>query len=208
MYIIIAGINNLSYQLGEGFITQGNEVTFIDPKQSNADRIEKSLGFLSILGNSYNKKTLLEAGVDRADYFIAAHQNDENNLVSSQITKFINSDIKVITLLNSKKNREIFLNDDFDYVVDYDEILGNSINSYISDYSNMSIFSDNDNYTEIRIMSAGTDSRIIGKSVSEIELPNNSKVIAIISSSGNISHNFSNTINSLDKIIFQVPINK
>ena len=70
------------------------------------------------------------------------------------------------------------------------------------------IFTDNDNYTEIRIMSAGTDSRIIGKSVSEIELPNNSKVIAIISSSGNISHNFSNTINSLDKIIFQVPINK
>ena len=208
MYIIIAGINNLSYQLGEGFINQGNEVTFIDPKQSNADRIEKSLGFLSILGNSYNKKTLLEAGVDRADYFIAAHQNDENNLVSSQITKFINSDIKVITLLNSKKNRDIFLNDNFDYVVDYDEILGNSINSYISDYSNMSIFSDNDNYTEIRIMSAGTDSRIIGKSVSEIELPNNSKVIAIISSSGNISHNFSNTINSLDKIIFQVPINK
>ena len=110
--------------------------------------------------------------------------------------------------MNSKKNRDIFLNDNFDYVVDYDEILGNSINSFISDYSNMSIFSDNDNYTEIRIMSAGTDSRIIGKSVSEIELPNNSKVIAIISSSGNISHNFSNTINSLDKIIFQVPINK
>lgn len=198
----------MSYQLGEGFITQGNEVTFIDPKQFNADRIEKSLGFLSILGNSYNKKTLLEAGINRADYFIAAHQNDENNLVSCQIAKFINSDIKVITLLNSKKNREIFLNDDFDYMVDYDEILGNSINSYISDYSNMNIFTDNDNYTEIRIMSAGTDSRIIGKSVSEIELPNNSKVIAIISSSGNISHNFSNTINSLDKIIFQVPINK
>ena len=150
----------------------------------------------------------MEAGINRADYFIAAHQNDENNLVSCQIAKFINSDIKVITLLNSKKNREIFLNDDFDYMVDYDEILGNSINSYISDYSNMNIFTDNDNYTEIRIMSAGTDSRIIGKSVSEIELPNNSKVIAIISSSGNISHNFSNTINSLDKIIFQVPINK
>ena len=72
--------------------------------------------------------------------------------------------------MNSKKNRDIFLNDNFDYVVDYDEILGNSINSYISDYSNMSIFSDNDNYTEIRIMSAGTDSRIIGKSVSEIKL--------------------------------------
>ena len=30
MYIIISGINRVSYQLGENFIAQGNEVTFIE----------------------------------------------------------------------------------------------------------------------------------------------------------------------------------
>ena len=207
MYIIISGINRVSYQLGENFIAQGNEVTFIDSNQHNVSFIEENLGFLTILGNSYNKQTLLESGIDRANYFIAAQSEDENNLVSCQLSKFINPDIKTISIINSKKNREIFLNEDFDFIVDNDEILSNSINTFISDYSNLSIFIDNDNFTEIRIITAGLDSEIIGKSVSEIKLPNNSKVIAIISSSGNISHNLSNTINSLDKIIYQVPIN-
>ena len=207
MYIIISGINRVSYQLWENFIARGNEVTFIDSNQHNVSFIEENLGFLTILGNSYNKQTLLESGIDRANYFIAAQSEDENNLVSCQLSKFINPDIKTISIINSKKNREIFLNEDFDFIVDNDEILSNSINAFISDYSNLSIFIDNDNFTEIRIITAGLDSEIIGKSVSEIKLPNNSKVIAIISSSGNISHNFSNTINSLDKIIYQVPIN-
>ena len=64
-----------------------------------------------------------------------------------------------------------------------------------------------DNYTEIRILSAGTNSQIIGKSLNELNLSKSTKIIAIISSSGNISHNFSDTINPLDKILLQVSIN-
>ena len=92
MYVIISGINRVSYQLGENFIAQGNEVTFIDSNQYNVSFIEENLGFLTILGNSYNKQTLLESGIDRANYFIAAQSEDENNLVSCQLSKFINSE--------------------------------------------------------------------------------------------------------------------
>ena len=207
MYIIISGMNNLTFNLAKKFISQGNEVAFIDSDEVNAKKIEKTLGFISILGNSYNNKTQLEAGIERAQYFISASLNDGINLVGAQIAKSINNDIKTIILLNNNSNKEIFMGDEFDHIIEYDEIISSKINAYITNESDLNIYIDNDNYTEIRILTAGTNSEIIGKTLKELNLPNNSKIIAILSSSGNISHNFSNTINPLDKILLQVSIN-
>lgn len=200
-------MNNLTFNLAKKFISQGNEVAFIDSDEVNAKKIEKTLGFISILGNSYNNKTQLEAGIERAQYFISASLNDGINLVGAQIAKSINNDIKTIILLNNNSNKEIFMGDEFDHIIEYDEIISSKINAYITNESDLNIYTDNDNYTEIRVITAGTNSEIIGKTLKELNLPNNSKIIAILSSSGNISHNFSNTINPLDKILLQVSIN-
>ena len=207
MYIIISGMNNLTYNLAKNFISQGNEVAFIDSDEVNAKKIEKTLGFISILGNSYNNKTQVEAGIERAQYFISASLNDGINLVGAQIAKSINNDINTIILLNKSINKEIFMGEEFDHIIEYDEIISSKINAYITNESDLNIYTDNDNYTEIRVIAAGTNSEIIGKTLKELNLPNNSKIIAILSSSGNISHNFSNTINPLDKILLQVSIN-
>jgi len=200
-------MNNLTYNLAKNFISQGNEVAFIDSDEVNAKKIEKTLGFISILGNSYNNKTQVEAGIERAQYFISASLNDGINLVGAQIAKSINNDINTIILLNKSINKEIFMGEEFDHIIEYDEIISSKINAYITNESDLNIYTDNDNYTEIRVLAAGTNSEIIGKTLKELNLPNNSKIIAILSSSGNISHNFSNTINPLDKILLQVSIN-
>ena len=72
MYIIISGMNNLTFSLARKFISQGDEVTFIGADETKAKKIEKTLGFITILGNSYNDQTQLEAGIERAQYFISA----------------------------------------------------------------------------------------------------------------------------------------
>lgn len=207
MYIIISGMNNLTFALAKKFISQGDEVTFIDSDEAKSKNIDKTLGFISILGNSYNNHTQVEAGIERAQFFIAANIDDEINFIGAQVAKSLNQDIKTIILLNNISNKEIFMDDEFDQIIEYDEIISSKINSYITSQSDMNIYTDNDNYTEIRILSAGTDSQIIGKSINELNLSKNTKTIAIISSSGNISHNFSDTINPLDKILLQVSMN-
>jgi trk system potassium uptake protein TrkA len=207
LYIIISGMNNLTFALAKKFISQGDEVTFIDSDEAKSKNIDKTLGFISILGNSYNNQTQVEAGIERAQFFIAANIDDEINFIGAQVAKSLNQDIKTIILLNNISNKEIFMDDEFDQIIEYDEIISSKINSYITSQSDMNIYTDNDNYTEIRILSAGTDSQIIGKSINELNLSKNTKTIAIISSSGNISHNFSDTINPLDKILLQVSMN-
>mgnify|MGYP006089945015 FL=1 len=200
-------MNNLTFALAKKFISQGDEVTFIDSDEAKSKNIDKTLGFISILGNSYNNHTQVEAGIERAQFFIAANIDDEINFIGAQVAKSLNQDIKTIILLNNISNKEIFMDDEFDQIIEYDEIISSKINSYITSQSDMNIYTDNDNYTEIRILSAGTDSQIIGKSINELNLSKNTKTIAIISSSGNISHNFSDTINPLDKILLQVSMN-
>jgi len=200
-------MNNLTYNLAKKFISQGDEVTFIDSDEETANKIEKTLGFISILGNSYNNQTQLEAGIERAQYFISASSNDAINFIGAQIAKSLNNDINTIILLNNIKNKEIFMGNEFDHIVEFDEIISSKINAYITNQSDINIYTDVDNYTEIRVIAAGTNSEIIGKSLKELNLPKNSKIIAILSSSGNISHNFSDTINPLDKILLQVSIN-
>jgi Trk K+ transport system NAD-binding subunit len=207
LYIIISGMNNLTFALAKKFISQGDEVTFIDSDEAKSKNTDKTLGFISILGNSYNNHTQVEAGIERAQFFIAANIDDEINFIGAQVAKSLNQDIKTIILLNNISNKEIFMDDEFDQIIEYDEIISSKINSYITSQSDMNIYTDNDNYTEIRILSAGTDSQIIGKSINELNLSKNTKTIAIISSSGNISHNFSDTINPLDKILLQVSMN-
>ena len=200
-------MNNLTFALAKKFISQGDEVTFIDSDEAKSKNTDKTLGFISILGNSYNNQTQVEAGIERAQFFIAANIDDEINFIGAQVAKSLNQDIKTIILLNNISNKEIFMDDEFDQIIEYDEIISSKINSYITSQSDMNIYTDNDNYTEIRILSAGTDSQIIGKSINELNLSKNTKTIAIISSSGNISHNFSDTINPLDKILLQVSMN-
>jgi Trk K+ transport system NAD-binding subunit len=190
-------MNNLTFALAKKFISQGDEVTFIDSDEARSKNTDKTLGFISILGNSYNNHTQVEAGIERAQFFIAANIDDEINFIGAQVAKSLNQDIKTIILLNNISNKEIFMDDEFDQIIEYDEIISSKINSYITSQSDMNIYTDNDNYTEIRILSAGTDSQIIGKSINELNLSKNTKTIAIISSSGNISHNFSDTINPL-----------
>ncbi|MDG2101571.1 MAG: NAD-binding protein [Dehalococcoidia bacterium] len=207
MYIIISGMNNLTFSLARKFISQGDEVSFIGADEAEAKKVEKTLGFITILGNSSNNQTQLEAGIERAQYFISADLDDGINLIGAQVAKSLNQDIKTIILLNNIRNKEIFMDDEFDQIIEYDEIISSKINSFISSESDMNIYTDNDNYTEIRILSAGTNSQIIGKSLNELNLSKSTKIIAIISSSGNISHNFSDTINPLDKILLQVSMN-
>ena len=66
-----------------------------------ANKIEKTLGFITILGNSYNNQTQLEAGIERAQYFISASSNDGINFVGAQIAKSLNNDINTIILFTT-----------------------------------------------------------------------------------------------------------
>ena len=68
------------------------------------------------------------------------------------------------------------------------------------------MFTNTDSHTEILMIIISENSNYIGKNPNEISLPNNSKIIAIINSSGNINYDYSTDLRVLDKILIQIPL--
>ena len=207
MYIIISGINNITINLSKKLISEGNEITFIEQDKNKSEIIEKEIGFVSILGSSSNKSTLIEAGIERANFFVASNLKDDKNFLSVKLAKHLNNDVVSISLVNKISNKQYFSGDEFDFAIDYDEMISEKLNSFISNKFDQLIYTNTDNHTEIRVISVGNDSSLVGKTINDVDLSKETEVIAIISSSGSISHNFSNTLNPLDKILIQSTIN-
>jgi len=81
MKILIIGDGKLGYSLAENLSKENNDVTIIDKDTEALKKAEESLDVMCIRGNGVSVKTLLEAGVDRADLLIAAMASDELNMV-------------------------------------------------------------------------------------------------------------------------------
>ena len=81
MRILVIGAGKVGYSLAERLTAEDHDVTIIDKNEEVIDRCQDSLDVLCIRGNGANAKTLVEAGVDRADIVIAAAAEDETNML-------------------------------------------------------------------------------------------------------------------------------
>ena len=109
--------------------------------------------------------------------------------------------------VNKIENKDIFNGDEFDFAIEYDEVISDNLNSFIANKFDQLIYTNTDNHTEIRVISVGKESDYVGKTVGELALSDESKFIAIVSSSGAITHNINNVLSPLDRILIQNTIN-
>lgn len=196
----------MSKNLAINLLEHGDEFIFIDNNEKNIKKNEGIFGFVNQHGSSYSKETLIDAGVERANFFIAANRNDKINFVSSQIAKNINSNIFNIVVINDQSNIDIFKGDDFDYIIKSNQITADTIASIVENNSVLHLFTNTDSHTEIIMINILENSNYIGKNINELSLPNNSKIIAVLNSSGNINHDYSTDLRVLDKILIQIPL--
>ena len=196
----------MSKNLAINLLEHGDEFIFIDNNEKNIKKNEGIFGFVNQHGNSYSKETLIDAGVERANFFIAANRNDKINFVSSQIAKNINSNIFNIVVINDQSNIDVFKGDDFDYIIKSNQITADTIASIVENNSVLHLFTNTDSHTEIIMINILENSNYIGKNINELSLPNNSKIIAVLNSSGNINQDYSTDLRVLDKILIQIPL--
>ena len=80
------------------------------------------------------------------------------------------------------------------------------VDTAIENNTVLHLFTNTDSHTEILMIIISENSNYIGKNPNEISLPNNSKIIAVINSSGNINYDYSTDLRVLDKILIQIPL--
>lgn len=73
------------HALAASLLMEGNDVILIEKEEKILNKLVETYDITGLVGNGASYETLLEAGTDTADIFIAATESDELNIISSII---------------------------------------------------------------------------------------------------------------------------
>ncbi len=94
MFILIVGCGRVGSEVAKRALDAGNEVSVLDSDPLSHERLDKDqtttwedAGGRFTVGTALEIDALIEAGIDRADVFLAATSGDNTNLVIAQIAQ-------------------------------------------------------------------------------------------------------------------------
>lgn len=110
MYVVIAGGGKVGEYLASVLLESGNDVAIIEEDLESADHLSVVLqgSYLVIHGDGCDSKYQEDAGIRRADVFVATTGQDDDNLVSCEIAQRVFDVPRCVARVNSPKNLRIF----------------------------------------------------------------------------------------------------
>ncbi len=94
MFVLILGSGRVGSTIARTMLQAGHEVSVLDEDPLSHERLDAGMdssweeaGGAFTLGTALEVDALLEAGIDRADVFVAATDGDNTNLVVAQIAQ-------------------------------------------------------------------------------------------------------------------------
>jgi len=87
MKIIIAGVGEVGRHCAAVLAADGHEITLIDTRAEAIESAAENLDIRILVGSAAHADTLIEAGAEKADLFVAATDADEINLLAASLAK-------------------------------------------------------------------------------------------------------------------------
>ncbi len=170
MYVVIVGGGEVSYYLSKEFIDAGHEILVIEPESGLRERLDEELEGVTLVGEGCRIKCLDEAGVSRADVFIAATESDERNLAACQLAKLKYHVPQVVSKLNNPRNRNIFRKLGIDYTVDVADLVLENVKAQIPVFPLVKLLSLEEEGMEVVKVRVTDGSWLIDKRIGETGL--------------------------------------
>jgi trk system potassium uptake protein TrkA len=121
----------VGFYLAKEFIQAGHEVLVIEPDSKRREWLEEELGDVTVGGEGCRIQCLDEAGVSRADVFIAATDVDEDNLAASQLAKLKYHVPRVVAKVNNPRNRNTFRKLGVEHTIDVASLVFENLKAQI-----------------------------------------------------------------------------
>jgi trk system potassium uptake protein len=108
MNVIIMGFGRVGAQVTQLLESENHHVTVIDPDPDNLSRLEANFKGDVVLGVGFDRDILIQAGIEKADAFIATSPSDNANIISARIARNIFHVPRVVARLNDPRRAEIY----------------------------------------------------------------------------------------------------
>ncbi len=109
MYIIIIGCGRMGSTLAKELSIEGHDIVIIDRDREKLDILGSGFNGHRIKGIEFDNDILLDAGINKADLFLAMTQDDNINITGAQFAKNVYKVPRVIARL-CDPNREYIYN--------------------------------------------------------------------------------------------------
>ena len=93
---VVMGAGEVGYHLARSLSQEDHDVVVIDRDPARVERIGEELDVLVVQGNGAHLPVLEQAGVGRADLFMAVASSDEANLSASLLAKRLGAERSVV----------------------------------------------------------------------------------------------------------------
>ena len=202
MYLIIIGGGSVGYYLCQALLKEGHEVLVLDKDAAKCERFGDEFGGVCIRGDGCEVATLTDAGVARADVFIAATNEDEDNLVACQVAKQKFNVPRTIARVNNPKNEEIFKKLGIDCTVGVTNLILRHIEEELPAHPLTHLLTMAEEETEVVEIKIDQNSRANGKAVKDLKLPKDA-ILALLIRNGEkpVVPTQDTTLKSEDRII-------
>lgn len=108
MKVIIMGCGRTGAELAGLLDTEGHDVTILDLSAYAFRRLPNDFRGKTLAGNGIDQDTLIRAGIQSADGFVAVTQGDNRNVMAAQIAKHIFNVPRVVCRLYDPRRAEMY----------------------------------------------------------------------------------------------------
>jgi trk system potassium uptake protein len=180
--IVIAGGGNIGFRLAKT-LEQDNQVKLIERDPRRARRVSELLEKAIVLqGDAADEELLIEENIDSADVFAALTNSEEANILSAMLAKRLGAH-KVLALINRPSYTDLVESSSIDIAISPQTITIGSLLAHVRRGDVVRVHALKRGAAEaLEAIAHGDErsSRIVGKTVAQIPLPEGASIGAIV----------------------------
>lgn len=202
MRIAIAGAGNVGRAIARELLDNGHEVLLIDrdPKALKLDSVPDAQW---LMADACEISSLDKAALSTAQVLVAATGDDKVNLVASLLAKTEYGVPRVVARINHPKNEWMFDSSwGVDVAVSTPRIISALVEEAVSVGDVVRLFSFKQGQANLVELTLPDDSSCIGKTVEEIELPDDASLAAIVRDGRVIAPTAADVFSAGDELLF------
>ena len=179
MNIVIVGGGKTVYHLSRTFISKGYKVTIVNRDQEECIMLARRLKATVVYGDGSDQALLEEAGGNTADVVLAVTPNDQDNLVICQLAGLRFGVPRTLALVNDPENEMVFRELGI-AAVSTTRILSKLIEQRAGFEEIINLIPIDEGKVNLTEVVLRENAPVIGRSLQEIKLPENSLVAYVI----------------------------